>query len=50
MTKLLTRGEGPHKNQNAMLQQLSYSLDLSSAELFLFPELKLAQNDVDLYH
>jgi len=50
MTKLLTHGEGPHKNQNTVLQQLSCSLDLSSAELFLFPELKLGQNDVDLYH
>jgi len=49
LTKLLTHGEGPHKNQNTVLQQLCYSLDLSSAELFLFPELKLVQNDVDLY-
>jgi len=50
MTKLLTCGEGPHKNQNTVLQQLSYSLDLSSADLFLFPEFKLVQNYVDLYH
>jgi len=50
MTKLLTHGEDRHKNQNTVLQQLSYSLDLSAAELFLFPELQLVQNDVDLYH
>jgi hypothetical protein len=49
MMKLLTCREGPHKIQNTMLQQLSYSLDLSSADLFLFQELKLVQNYVDLY-
>jgi len=50
MMKLLTHGESPHKNQNTMLQQISYSLDLPSADLFLFPELKLVKNDVDLYN
>jgi hypothetical protein len=50
MMTLLTRGEGPHKNENILLQQLSYSFDLSSADLFLFPELKLVQNDVEFYH
>jgi hypothetical protein len=36
------------KNKTPVPPQLSYSLDLSSADLFLFPELKSVQNGVDL--
>jgi hypothetical protein len=40
MTKLLTHGEVLTKIKT-LLQQLSYSCDLSSADIFLFPELQL---------